>query len=498
MEFIIMSFQLINGLRQMPQWIRRNHITYPSIPTSDDGAAHPNEATPTQTRTSANQMPVELFLAILDQVDSAHYMATLRQFSLVNGFFYSIAKPRLWRFFRISDSGNASDQTGAVGWRRALKDMCATLTSNPHRASFVESLSISLRGSRVRWGLFGASVTRDLRSALLAVSSLKSLTVHVMHKDSPLIVLELASMMNETPFPFHLSEFECSSSLERAIYPFLRSHGTIERYSLATDLGYIWYEGRRPQALRILAYADILPFLKHYKGPPAYARAISRGRHLRSLEVHSKHISYDLERAEMHTSRTVARTIARVDTFTLTIDHQRHNPQEVGAHLTMLVSLGYGISLVSIIHLRVVRVTGWFHTPVFNDFPPSMLSGFTQLESLEWTWSPPTGESVCNKGWTRAFVSDCEASCGTLKRIALMKGAERAAEFVRVMHVAERIIVADYVDGKPMFNQAWSEFAVHATMTLPNGSLWTVWTDFPLGLAYDLCRDAKWNSEIID
>lgn len=460
----------------------------------------PNEPA-TAHRTSVNQIPVELFLAILDQIDDVHYMSTLRQLSLVDRFFFNVVKPRLWRLFRISDSENAvgSDRAGARPWRRALKDMCATLTSNPHRATCVESLSVSLRGSQIRWGLYGASVIRDLRSALLTLSILKSLTVHVMHNDPQLIIPELASMINETLFPFHLFEFECSSSLERAIYPFLRSHNTIERYSLVTDPGYIWYEGRKPQSLRILAYADILPSLKHYKGPPAYARAISRGRHLMSLEVHSKHLSYDLERAGMHTLRTAART-ARVDIFTLTMDHQRHRPREVGSHLPMLVSLGYGISLASIIHLRVVQVSDWFHTPVFNGFPPCMLAGFTQLESLEWTWLAPTDESVCNKGWTRGFVSNCEASCGTLKRIALMNGDKRTAEFVRVsaIHVTEPIFVADYVDGKPVFNQAWNGVAVHATMALLSGSLWTVWTDFPSRLAHDLYWDAAWSSEIID
>ena len=480
---------------QFSRWSRRNSIAYP---TNDDQNARPNKLV--VVTTPANQIPVELFLAILDQIDSADYMATLRRLALVSRFINTIVTPRLWRIFRISDSGKAigSDQAGARRWWRAIKDMCVVLTSNPHRASLVESLSISLRGSQLRWGLYGTFVIRGLRSALLAVPSLRSLTVHVMHKDPNLIVPGLAAIINETSFPFHLFEFECSSSLEPAIYPFLRSHSTIERYFVATDPGYAWYEGRRRQAQRVLEYTDILPSLKHYGGPPAYGRAISRGRHLESLEVHSKHTSYDLELAEMYTLRTLANTIARVDTFTLIVDHQRHNPHQLGAHLPMLISLGYGISLASIVHLKVVRIPGWFHTPIFNAFPPSILGGFTQLESLEWTWSVPTGESIWNKGWTRAFLSDCNASCGRLGRISLMDGSKRAAEFVCVSHAMERIIVADYIDGNPVFNQAWNEVVAHATITLSNGSLWTVWTDFPSSFAYDLYRDAEWTSGVIE
>lgn len=482
--------------RQLPGWAHRKSTAHTYILINDDKTVHSKEPAATQTRTPANRMPVELFLAILDQIDNVDYMATLRQLALVNRSFNSLVIPRLWRVYRISDSGGAiaSDQAGgAARWRRVIKDLCTMLASNSRRASFVESLSILLCGSRFRWSLYGASVMRDLRSALLSVPSLKSLTVHVTHKDPQLVIPKLAPIINETSFPFHLFEFECSASLEPAIYPFLRSHQTIKRYSLATDAGYMWYEGRQPQVSRTLAYADILPSLKHYKGPPAYARAISRGRHLESLEVYSNHTSYDLERAEMHTLRTLVNTIAQVDTFILTIDHQRHNPRELGARLSMLISLGYGISLASIVHLRVVRIPGWFRTPVFDAFPPSILDGFTRLESLEWTWSPPpTGESIFNRGWTRAFVSDCHSSCPTLKRIALVNGVRRVTEFVCVMHPAERIAVADYVEEKPTFTQGWNGVYAHATIVLPDGSLWTVWTDFSSRHAYDLYRDAEW------
>ena len=79
-----------------------------------------------------------------------------------------------------------------------------------------------------------------------------------------------------------------------------------------------------------------------------------------------------------------------------------------------------------------------------------------------------------------------------------MDGSKRAAEFVCASHVMERIIVADYIDGNPVFNQAWNEVVAHATITLSNGSLWTVWTDFPSSFAYDLYRDAEWTSGVIE
>lgn len=445
-------------------------------------------------------LPVELLYDILDlvQLDENH-PSTLRALSCSNRFLSEITRPLLWRKFKISDQGLESPDSleDYTQWGKRIRERTSVLISNPQRRAYVRDLEIILSGSRTLWRLHGASVVRYLTDALLVLPSLHRLKLRTLHKDPQHIVPRLAAILTNSKMPFVLREFECSASLEPALFPFLRSQKCIERYSTLMDPGYIWYEGKAVQATRAAEYKSILPSLKSYSGPPNYAHAMCIVRDLESLEVHSRHADYDLERLRAPVVlRAKGNVTAKVSSVSLVYHPHRNFPTFIGAHIAELISVGYSISVASVQHLRFVPSFG-FYDPPSKTFFPSVFTEFQQLKSIEWAWSLPfpllKAKNVRWNGWTRGFVRDCESSCPTLKRISLLSGERRTIEFVRIQEPR---------DGEGGGRSGYSPTATNnpkegrrnvsdgqVVMTLETGSVWTAITDFPLILGHDLSRD---------
>lgn len=459
-------------------------------------------------------LPVELLYAILEYVEGPEYLHTLRALSCSSRFLNNLLTPILWRGFNMSDEYEHNESqplASAKRWRHRLHEMSLALTTNRHRASCVHSLTIVLSGSQLGWSLYRTDVVKDVRDALLALPSLRRLKLYIMYRDPPLIIHRLAPMMEQSTFPFQLTEFECPSSLEAAILPFIWSQRGLERYTVKMDPGYMWYEGRKLQAQRAHAYQKLSTSLVAYCGPPAYARAMCLVRHLNTIEIPSKHADYDLQQLQSDIPLIQSNFVAAIPNVTLVFNEQRHVPHNIGDRLIELLSVGYNISVNSIKHLKADFLSGWYESPPFTGFRPSILEGFQNLESIKWGWSISRAphnmerEDVGWNGWTKNFVRDCEKHCPTLRRISLMNGERRTAEFVRVQArddenemISQALPpVTNYYDGIPTSHNAACDSPntdgnpVHALLTLASGSIWTVQTDFPYGLAYMLYCDVQ-------
>lgn len=445
-------------------------------------------------------LPVELLYDILDlvQLDENH-SSTLRALSCSNRFLNEITKPILWREFKISDQGLETPDSleDYTQWDKRILERTSVLTSNPQRRAYLQDLEIILSGSQMLWRLHGASVARYLTDALLVLPSLRRMKLRTLHKDPQHIVPRLAAILTNSKMPFALREFECSASLEPALFPFLRSQKRIERYSTLMDPGYIWHEDKSAQTRRATEYRNILPSLKSYSGPPNYTHAMCIVRDLDSVEVHSRHADYDLERLRApDILRGMGNVAAKVSSVSLVYHPHRNFPTFIGAHIAELLSVGYSISVASIQHFRFVPTFG-FYEPPSKTFFSSVFADFRQLQSIEWAWSLPfpllKAKNVRWNGWTRGFVRDCESNCPTLTRVSLVSGERRTVEFVRIqepqdggglMNSGSPSTAEKYTKGGQSMPSGGPVF-----MTLETGSVWTVMTDFPLVLGHDLSRD---------
>lgn len=404
--------------------------------------------------------------------------------------------PILWQSFRISDTlslQSLPDNISAKQWRHQFRDVISALTCNRRRASLVLSLEVILTGSQLKWSFYAASVMRDLKRALMSVPSLRRLKIRILHKNPQLIVPSLTTMLITSLFPFILVELECSSSLEPAIFPFIRLHPSIECYSVTTDLGYVWYEGRKAQALRALAYKGLLPALKHYCGPPAYARAMSLIRHLDSIEIRSNHAEYDIELLRPDLSRITSNWTANISSVALVFDEQGSYPQYIAANIVPLISMGYSIAITSVKHLKISQTSRQDSNVLplpFIGFDPSVLNGLSRLETIEWTWLVLSRYSIPRRQWWVSFVRDCEVICPRLERISIMLGELRLIEFVRTRRQDVVLPGRDYTDRRQLSpSRLHDGNTALTTIDLQNGSIWTTQADFPLMSANDLFHD---------
>ncbi|KAF8312934.1 hypothetical protein DL93DRAFT_2081609 [Clavulina sp. PMI_390] len=456
-------------------------------------------------------LPTEILFVILDyiQLDNSH-AHTLRALSSTCRSIHNIVTPILWKCFTINDSGGEGGvdlDAPAAQWRLHLARMTIALTSNKSRAAHVKRLSIILAGSLMRWRFYGGAVVKQLRGALYALPNLKALQIRIHHKDPNLIAERLSSMLDTSNFPFILTELQCSSSLEPFLVPFIHSQPSIERFSIAMDVGYHWYEGVKAYLNRARTYKGLLPKLKRFIGPPTMVRTICLGHRLESLEVQSGHASHDIDQSHEPLYLPPQSIFCQPRTVTLTLLEQRHLPENIGDHLLGLLSNTYSIFLPSIRHLRVIVASGKLETPPFTGFPASMLAKLDALETIEWSWSiahRDETEPYWN-GWCRSFVLSCEAFRPSLRRISLMSGQVRTVEFVRIqgrlneeggkpLHKLPHITWyadSNQIDGTVRATWMPQPSVNDALLELDTGSIWSIHTDLPWALGPILNRNTR-------
>lgn len=461
---------------QLSSWTRRSIRVLRKSEVAQNPKC-PNAALIHDPASGIGVLPVELVYAILDEVHGEDSTEVLRNLSRVNRFLHRLVEPRLWQSFEISDAKILDADFGtARQWRKTLKEMCAALVRDPIRAVHVKSLSIIISGTQFRWSMHAKPVVRDLRQALLGVPSLRSLRVEIARQNPYVAVHTFTSILTSTSLPFQLTAFTCTTSMEPGIYPFLASQSAIERYTVNIDSGYHWLEGQLARAQRTIAAESLVPSLLHYYGPPSYARAMTRGRNLEMITVHSRAAAHDLEQAVRGPSLAV-QTLAHVNSFRLIIDRDRGLAYSVGEHLPALIQRTFGISITSIRTLQVDCLVGWKFSHGFDAFPPSALRQFPQLESLEWTWTVPKDHALFAPRWTHVFIRSYEKNCATLRRVCLLDHGEVVVEFLRVPEDAPPPRIVDYsrTDLKSRMARIDGEF--HAVVQVPNGSMWTLRTE---------------------
>lgn len=342
-----------------------------------------------------SSLPAEIFYAVLDEVGERHQRSrVLRSLSCANKTLHQYVQPRLWQTFNITDSPNRSFYPGlsaSDSRRRCLADSCNAIARALSRATCVWELTVTVNSSSLQ-GFESSSAINRIMHALLALPSLRVLTVHILSPTRQ-AARALASMMRKAHFSFDLKAFTCPVFMEPEIFPFLAQQHSIEQYAVTLDNSSPSQKHAATIARSFRAVStSVLPNLLRYSGHTIYTQSLMWDRtfHHISLFVHWRFFVPDAQTASrMETLVADKSHLAHISALNIEVDN--FLPVRQNAELGKLVAGVYGISPRFIERLRVTESTGLYKFPVFPPVERESLSFFTQLRYLEVAWQ--------NSGW---------------------------------------------------------------------------------------------------
>jgi hypothetical protein len=401
-------------------------------------------------------LPVEIILAILQQLIDEDYNLHLRRLSLANKFLCDVTNLRLWRSLRLKDGFIYGREYGH--WLRERKDVSSAVLRDRRRAACVLTLRVDVGPSRLRWAMYLGTIVRHLEMMLAWLPSLRSLRFCgsvPAARSADVAVPSIASMLFRATLPFRLTHFECPMSMLRHMAPFLRKQDTIERLDTVT------HRCDDEFALSWVQYLSVpaLPHLKHCKGSPLFVQTMARSRDLRSAifvrtlpEPHHWILLNSYKSAPP--TRVDYLGISQFPANRLSLPHS--------------ISNQYRISVTSIKHLALRAHRGYPTPPP----QPTMLRDFPQLESFEYEQELPLSWARFNTFLDPNFIARFEQNCPTLRRTTLVHydPYPRSIEFIRKDSLDS--IVIDEKWETAMWGNMVGMLPVHCDIQVPDGLCW--------------------------